>query len=100
MEVDSSVVQSLVSDGRHIAIVEKTSRDPMMLSDSMNDEYATWAVNHGSAAVCLGDQDFTGHVGDRWRIEPGQEVKLWNGRRVGAAWSLWNASADPQCSRR
>jgi len=73
MTVESSQVASL-SDGSAYAEV-RTVRDPMYMTDSINDTLELWGVNGSTGTVCIGYRSNYGswHV---FTLAPGQRSRL------------------------
>ncbi len=73
MTVERQQVASL-SDGSAYAEV-RTVRDPMYMTDSINDTLELWGVNQSSGTVCVGYRSNYGswHV---FTLSPGQTSRL------------------------
>lgn len=73
MTVESRQVASL-SDGSAYAEV-RTVRDPMYMTDSINDTLELWGVNRSSGAVCIGHRSSYGSW-STFTLAPGQTRRL------------------------
>lgn len=95
----SEEVATMQGPGVDLAILIKARRDPILILESEFDEYSTWAVNRGPGDTCLGFRPAEGSpVSDRWIVPAGQELKLYDGRRIGGSFTAHAGVTDPTCT--